>query len=171
LFQPQEGLSEEARAFRMLIVRLVDKAIIEYSRARIELQNQINEAERPVSELMKGRIIYMFEFMDHIESCINATHRALMLSKEIHRDATAPRLDEKLRGRIGQLSHSLKAIRHSLEHPEERVQDGRLGRDGPLSIMLSDDGRGVVLGPDFLSFEELAEILQATHELALKLLN
>lgn len=171
LFVDQGPLSDEMRAFRALIIRLTDKAIREYSLAKIELQNQINESKRPLDELMKGRIIYMFGFVDHLENCINAAHRIQMLSREIHRDPTAPHLDNRLRGRIGHLAGELKEIRHSLEHPEERIRDGRLGNDGPLAISLSDDAQGIALGPHILSFDALAEILRAAHELAEKLLN
>ena len=83
-------LSRNATQMRKNVIRLVDKAIFEYTNARNAILNQIAESQREYEELLKGRIIYMFGFTDHMENCLNAIRRILGLLERLRSEANAP---------------------------------------------------------------------------------
>lgn len=165
-----DHLSENAYLMRKNIVRLIDKAIFEYSHAREAVLDQISEKQRPTEELMKGRIIYMFGFTNHMENCLNATRRVLELLKRLKADPSAPAQDRSRRKTIERESKSLVKIRNTLEHMGEDIYKGVYSGGKPAILGLSNDENSVCIGCHSLPFNSLVSVLRELHAEALHLL-
>jgi hypothetical protein len=164
------ALSTKAASIRRNVVRLVDKAVSEYSFARQYLLDQIAESQRNEKELLQGRIIFMFGFVDHMENCLNATRRILELLQWLRADATAPMQDRIQRRLVEAHVEPLIEIRDLLEHMGEAINGNRIGDHEPVVLVLGDDEETVRIGKYSLSFSSLATILRAFHCEAVRLL-
>lgn len=97
-FAGERDLSPKAILYRKVFIRLVDKALREYYEARKAIIAQIAEANRSAEEMItNGRQIYMFEFIDHTETCINAVRRLYKLLERIKAEKESPVLPKELR--------------------------------------------------------------------------
>jgi hypothetical protein len=171
VFLRKHGFSHEAKLYRRHFVRLLDKALNEYTIAREACLAQIEEAKRPVKELESGRIIYTFEFIDHIENCINAVARLskfLQRLKSVKTPAGIPRVARRL---LETRRGSIKDIRDTVEHVEEKIHNGETSPDKLIMLSLNDENDGVAILDDEIKFSSLAIILRRMHEIALHLLN
>jgi hypothetical protein len=63
----ERDLDDKEKMYLRNFVRLVDKSINEYNEARNAIIKEIQETQS----------LYVFEFADHIENCINAFNRLL----------------------------------------------------------------------------------------------
>src|SRR5690606_37830179 len=164
LFHGSGTLRPKAAALRMVAVRLIDKAVYEYSLARQAIVEQIAESQRPYEEMSQGRVIHMFGFTDHMENCLNATRRLLSLFESPRSDRSAPTQDRIKRRLVDAHAGSLVDIRNILEHMADAVNADEVGKGNPVVLSLGDDERSVVVGPYSIAFESLATILQAFHD-------
>lgn len=163
-------LSSNAALMRREVIRLMDKAIFEYSLARQAIIDQIAEGQRPYEELLKGRIIYMFGFTDHMENCVNATRRLIALMQHLRGDRSAPSQDRIKRRLINAHADPLIDIRDTLEHMGEMISKDEILDGHPVVIALGDDQATIQLGRHSLSFLSLSTILRALHSEAVGLL-
>src|SRR5215217_3071532 len=62
---------------RLHLLRLVDRAVFDYSQARAGILAQIAERQRPPEQMMNGREYFMFGVIDALESCVITTRRAM----------------------------------------------------------------------------------------------
>lgn len=169
-FATENDISPNAALMRKNIVRLVDKAVFEYSHARQAILDQMAESKRPYEELVKGRIIYMFGFTDHMENCVNATRRVLGLLENLRSDSSAPAQDRIIRRLVDAHSDPLVNIRNTLEHMGDAINKGEIGEKQPVFLGLSDDQESVSIGGHNLSFGSLAIILKGLHAECIRLL-
>ncbi len=170
VFVGNGSLSQNAALMRRHVIRLIDKAIFEYTLARQAVLDQIAESERPYEELLTGRVIYMFGFTDHMENCINATRRLLALMQYLRSDLSSPPQD-KIKGRLIDAHASpLIDIRDTLEHMGEKISKDEILDGHPVVLSLGDDQASVQLGRHAISFLSLAIILRSLHSEAVSLL-
>ncbi|MCQ3829269.1 hypothetical protein HXX02_07410 [Microbulbifer elongatus] len=167
---PSSHLSQKAYLMRKNIVRLVDKAVYEYSYARKAVLDQISEKQRSTEELMNGRIIYMFGFTNHMENCLNSVRRVLELLKSLKSDPSAPAQDRDRRKTLQRESQSLIKIRNTIEHMGEDIQKGGYSNNEPVILGLSNDEYSICIGSHSLSFVSLVLVLRELHAEAQSLL-
>ena len=163
VFSGDGTLSQNAALMRREAIRLMDKAIFEYTLARQAIIDQIGEGQRSYDEQIRGRVIYMCGFTNHMENCINATRRLIALMQHLRGDRSAPLQDKTKRRLIDAHADPLIDIRDTLEHMGEMISNGKIQDGHPVVIALGDDQSSVQLGKHSLSFQSLATILRALH--------
>lgn len=164
------SLSQNAALMRKHLVRLVDKAIYEYSHAREAILDQLRESKRSYKEMLGGRVIYMFGFTDHMENCLNAMRRILDLLQHLRADTTAPSQDRLQRRLVESLSSSLVDIRNTFEHVGSAINNNEFGEGTMVVLGYGDDQNSVCIGAHSLSFSSITTILRAVHAEAKRLL-
>jgi len=161
-----KGITKKEGLYRRNFVRLVDKAIKEYCEARNSILAQIEEAKRTVEEMTKnGRILYIFEFTDHFENCINALSRLLKQLEVIKSDSTCWRISRLVRRSIEAYSRSIPDIRNAAEHMEEDIKEEGI-IDKPVMLSIGDSGDKAVLGEHEIKFADVAMALRGLHRIA-----
>jgi hypothetical protein len=163
-------LSQNASLMRRNVVRLVDKAVYEYTLARQAILDQIAESRRSHEEMVKGRIIYMFVFTDHMENCLNSVRRALDLLQYLRSDISAPAQDRISRRLIDAHSEPLVDIRNTLEHIGGAINGSEIDDQQFVVLGLGEDQASVCIGKYALAFSSLATIIKAVHFEAVRLL-
>ena len=158
------GLGDKSAMVLRTAVRLTDKGVIEYRRARGVVLAQLAEATRSAEEMTKnGRVIYMFDFIDHMENCINAIRRLLALLNTIKEDPTIPD-NSPIKIALGHaLCKEVFDFRNTIEHMEERIESGQLKDGQPVVLRLSDDSKSIEVGKHCISLNSLASLLVALH--------
>ena len=164
------ALSQRAALIRRNLVRLVDKAVYEYSLAREAVLEQLNEAHRSNEEMLQGRIIYMFGFTDHMENCLNAMRRVLDLLQYLRSDKSAPAQDRVARRLVEAHAGSLIDVRDTFEHIGSAINNNEFGEGQMVVLAYGDDQNSVCIGSHSLSFNSIATILKAAHAEAARLL-
>lgn len=164
------ALSQNAALIRRNLIRLVDKAVYEYSLARQAVLDQIAESQRSYEEMVGGRIIYMFGFTDHMENCLNATRRTLDLLQHLRADLSAPAQDRIRRRLIDAHAGSLIDVRNSFEHVGDAINNNEFGEGEMVVLSYGDDQSSICIGKHSLSFNSIATILRGIHEEAKRLL-
>lgn len=154
------GLPKKFCLLRRVFVRLVIKAFTEYETARAMLVAQVAERNRPVEELARCRNIYMFSFTSHMETCVNATHRACRIFSELCSDATMPPIARKERRLIEKTADEIASLRNILEHIDGAIRKDEIGDKEPIMLRTTKDGRGVWIGSHTLTFECIANLLR-----------
>jgi hypothetical protein len=163
----EPGLSQKARLYRRNFVRLVEKALREYHEARGVILAQIAEANRPAKEMKKhGRQIFMVQFTDHIETCINATARLFKLLERIKSEREAPAFPKDLRRLVETKSEPITNVRDAVEHIDEQIQNGEIAPGKPIALAVTRNDDGVMIADYEIKFEELAMVLKKMHEIA-----
>jgi len=164
------SLSQHAALIRRNLVRLVDKAIYEYSLARKAVLDQINESHRSHEAMLNGRIIYMFGFTDHMENCLNSMRRIVDLLQHLRADPSAPTQDRITRRLIEAHAGSLIDVRNTFEHIGNAINNNEVGEGQMVVLAYGDDENGVCIGEYSLSFQSMATILKVVHAEATRLL-
>ena len=153
------------------LVRLIDKAIMEYHEARSAIIAQVEEAKRPPEEMMQeGRIIYMFGFTDNFENCINTVNRLLKQLDSINSKSTNWKIPRRVRRLIEAHSKSIPDIRNATEHIAELIQRDELKEGQPVILTIGGVGDRAVLARFEVRFDELASTIRHLHQVALDLL-
>jgi len=165
------GVSQEVGLYRREFIRLVDKAEDEYQEARAAILAQIAEANRPAEEMAKhGRQIFMFQFTDHIETCINAVRRLFRLLERIKSEKESLEIPTELLELVEAKTNSIAHVRNAAQHMDERIEKGKRTSGEPIMLTLSKNEDGVVVLKHELKFEELAMVLKKMHEIAVHIL-
>ncbi|WP_345610430.1 hypothetical protein [Pseudonocardia adelaidensis] len=130
----------------MNLVRLTDKALVEYNLASQSLNTWIERKNQGVfSALFKG--------IDHFENCVVSTHRAILMTDRLRATGVlrrAPRATDRQRDQ-------LRKIRNHIEHTDEKVSDGRIRPPEPF--FLTPGQTRIELGPARLSYRDLASCI------------
>jgi hypothetical protein len=157
----EPGISRKGSLYRREFVRLLAKAGQEHELARSAILAQIAEAARPAAEMeRKGRQLYILGFTDHLETCINATHRCLRL---LDRLKTELPVDRTTRRALESNAESLADMRNALEHMDEMIQRGELRPGEPIMIGLPDSQDKAVVAGFEVRFDDLARTLRRLH--------
>ena len=161
-------LSERERKYIRVVVRLTDKALNEYNIVRDYILAQLKEMQRSADDMSRnGRKMYFLGIVNHMENCINATRRLFGLLEAVKSERNRGlTIDRNLRKKIESNLHNVKNIRNSVEHIDGEIQRDEMS--GPITLILSDDDKGVEIGEFSLEFEELAHLLKLFHELSVQ---
>jgi hypothetical protein len=163
-------LTSRERLYVRIFVRLVEKAINEYTKARRHIIAEVEEAQRSAEEMTKhGRRLYLLGIINHMENCINAARRLFSLLDSVKRERGGLSIDRSLRKRIESHYEKIRDIRVAVEHIEGEIQKDAGTK--PVMLALTDDEDGVQIAGYKLKFEDLARLLEHFHELALQWLD
>ena len=163
-------LGRGAALARREIIRLVDKTVNEYGYARAAIFAQIAEANRSVEEMQKGRKVYMFNFTDHMENCINAIRRLLRLMEILRKDQSAPQQDRTSRRLVEANQNALIDVRNVFEHLNDAIVGNEIEDGCPVMLCLGDDQTSVRIGKHNLTFASLVSVIKSLHSEATALL-
>lgn len=142
-------------------VRLVDKAIFEYEDARVAFETGCENHRC---------ILPHIAFTNHFETCVNAIARLLKLLDRIarvHSDSSSTRTIRKMAQACGR---NVCGARGAVEHMAEDIQSGRQSIGKPVMLMLSEDGREVIIGDNQILLTNVASALKALQKVALAIL-
>jgi len=167
LLRAESGLSKKTLLYRRHFIRILDKALEEYGKAREAILDQIAERKRPPEEMAKvGLIIYMFAFTDHIDTCINAVARLYKLLDRIKSEPESPIFPREIRRLVETRSKPITNIRNAVEHIDELIRNDEVAPGQPIMLALSGNHDGVAVSSYEIKFEELAMVLRTMHEIA-----
>jgi len=165
-------LSPRERLYIRNFVRLVEKAVNEYKKARECIIAQVNETQCNV-DVVKCPVhvitLYTFGIIDHLENCINAIRRLFKLLDSVKSKRGGLSIDRNLRKRIESHKTEIIDIRVAIEHIDEKIREG-VGTK-PVMIALTDDDEGIQITKYNLKFEDLARLIGYFHKLALQWLD
>lgn len=135
------------------LVRLTDKSIREYERARVSLQEWLEQRHQ-------GHFSPYFFGIDHLENSINATHRAILIGKRLHamghgQDAELPET---------RILNRLEKFRNFIEHTEEKLYQKKAIPDRTPYILVPLE-EGIRFGTADLFYEELANSIRSAYDL------
>jgi hypothetical protein len=159
-------VNRKVRLYRNIFARLVEKGVREYQMARCAVIDQIAESNRPAKELMNGRIIYMVEFTNHLENCINAIARLLNLLERILSERIDPPIPRFLRKSLEASSGSFRDVRNIIEHMHETIQEDKLQDREAGTISFGPDQASAVIGGYSISFRDIEATLRKLNEVA-----
>lgn len=143
------------------LVRLVDKAIVEYEHAR---GSYTRFAGKETAELRLAQEV--LRAANHVESCFNALHRAVETARVLQRIGAPLRIKKaELPSRND--SDRIRDFRNATEHAREWFGDGRLP-EGQV-IMIRAWPEGLEFGGDEIPYDEIAGWLRQMHELCERL--
>jgi hypothetical protein len=166
LFIGDSGLNRKEVIYRRNFARLIDKAIYEYQMARQALLAELAERDRPAEEMARqGRQLFILGFVDHFENCLNAINRALKLFECLSGEAIASGIPRLLRRSLDAFSRSVKDVRDTFEHVDERIQQGLIADGQPIMLSIGGDGDRAVIGADEVTFADVARTLRKLHEI------
>lgn len=168
----KERLNAQITSYRTNFIRLMDKALAEYAVSRNIILAQIAESNRSVTEMAKhGRVLYILQFTDHMEDCINALSRLFRLLERINSQKDSLTLPRAVRRLVQSESASVTLIRNCIEHIEEKIQAGEISPGDPIMLALNKGADGVVISEFEISFRQLAMVLSNMYKIALFLVS
>lgn len=137
--------------------RLTDKALREYDAARHEIYRFLTPSEGL-------RTVHYLRAIDHMESCVSATHRAVVNAREL-RIRRIGRSGPRATDRQKQL---LRDVRDAVEHSDNRLTGDRVpkwttsfGQYEPYSLRLANTS--MVIGAAILPYRDLFSVLTKCH--------
>jgi len=164
-------LSRKTILYRSNFIRLVDKAVFEYQESRSTIINQIEEMQRPDEEMAEtGRILYILNFTDHFENCINATARLLKLLDRIKKEYGPPSIPKVVRNSVKAHSKSISNVRIAIEHMDEIIRKDEIVEGQPVMLSVGDNGDKATIASYHIKFNDLAITLHKLHAVAKQLL-
>jgi hypothetical protein len=160
-----KDLDRKIAVYRRILIRLMDKALVEYKLSRDALNAQVREKERAPEEMARtGRYIYLFSFSDHMENCIHTLRRMLRFTQRIMSDIDAPAIPRLLRRRIEAFGTDVVGIRNTIEHMDNKIQDDAFENGKPILLSLAGNSDRIEIGSNSLSFETLGSLIRSLHE-------
>lgn len=172
-FEGRHLTQNEQKYFRAFI-RLVDKALYEYKAARDAVVAQINESQgsprkmvqKGKSIIIGGRQLFIIDFVDHMENCLNAVRRLYGLLDAIKSERGGLEIDRLVRRIVEAQSKEFEDIRHVIEHMDDKIRSGVF--KGPVMLTISDNDMGVEISGHSIRFIDIANMLQRFYEIAKK---
>lgn len=155
------------------LTRLVDKAIREYSAAREASRRHGEQIAEDWStytlEEHAGRPPYLLWASDHLESCVDATHRAVEAAKELRAAGVgtqAPQPNPESARRVSEIRHAAQHADKRLINPSGLRSDRRaFGPEDPYGI--SPGKHQLVIGAEEpLSYAELVALIENCYRTA-----
>ena len=162
----EPGITRKVSVYRKNCIRLIDKALLEYGKAREVILDQIAEANRPAKEMKKtGRYINVFGFTNRIENCINALCRIYKLLERIKTEKNSPSIPREIRKLVETESQSVVTLRNTVEHIDELIRKDELAPNKPIMLAITKDSDGVRISHYDIKFTDLAELIKNIHEI------
>jgi len=164
------GLNRKVGLHRRNFIRLVDKALYEYEKAREDLVAEIEEEKKETGPT-GGRFIYGFAFIDHLENCINATKRLLQIVERFKSERTDALLPKQTRRLIEGIGKDVANLRHVIEHIDEKIHNDEIEDDEPVMLSLSRERDKVSVAGNHLELSHLALVLRNLHGIGVTLID
>ena len=160
--------------YRLRLITLVDRAVREYEKAREYLLLELKERQVSADEIERrggGQIMYMFACDDHVETCINATHRALRFLERVNSEVRTPVLARDARRLLEASTRELAEVRNCIEHMDEHIQSGRVHEGQPIGVKVDETNGTFTVTNLTLSLPELAVAIRQLHAAAVTLMD
>ncbi len=158
--------------YRAVFVRLTDKALYEYNMARNAVLAQIERKDisHPLVTTIGGTPFYIVVIGNHLETCINATRRALdILDRIIHYREFPFFINRAHRKNIERYYKRIKEMRNKLEHIEKEISKDEIKKGQPIFLTINEDASEVKMGDEKLNLISLARVVSNLHKFALEL--
>lgn len=158
----ERGGSSHVKAGPLVHVFLfvVDKAVRTYTRGRDLLLQYAASS---------NQLLTLLEATGEIETCINSTKRALDLVEKLAGEKAAPSIDRGLRKALTLADHTVRPVRNAIEHMDRDIAKGGHEAHHPAILSVSHDCRVLSIGASKLSTDDLADVLEHLHSLAMLL--
>jgi hypothetical protein len=132
------------------LVRLSDKALHEYEKARSELDQWIAQRQHSVfSPYFRG--------VDHLENAVTATHRAVLHGRELRKRGLGKRSPQP----TVRQENLLKLVRNHIEHTDDKLLKGQIGQG--QAIFLLPDEKSLHIGTTSLTYRDLASCIRKIY--------
>jgi hypothetical protein len=158
--------------YRAVFIRLADKALYEYIMARNAVLAQIERKDisHPLTTFIAGKPFYYIVIGNHLETCVNATKRALDILKRMKCDNRVPFfIDRTFRKEVERFFEEVKEMRNILEHIDEEISKGTIKKGQAYLPAINEDATEVEIGDQKLDLISLAKVISKLHEFALEL--
>ena len=152
---PQFKPSEINAAF----VRLVDKAILEYERARKQLERYAYK-KYPMRPL-----IALFRAADEFENCITSVHRAIRFLNCIKRIKENPRLTDSLK-LVLRAEKNTKKFRDAIHHLDDDIMKKERARNPAGAFGIKVCVSHIENQSGIIKYMDLAKWIKYMHEFA-----
>ena len=162
-------MSGPGQAQFLNFIRLVDKTLLEYEQARLDLQSYVDS---------DNRTSLFMRCVDHMENCVDSLHRSFLhlngLRTSIYRERqhTNEPLPDIDRDELPTSSDRKRIdnIRDAMQHMDDRISKGRAGADiAPIGLNVKSDS--VELDHEEIYYAELALWIQQIYRVAEQLTN
>jgi len=166
MFSKGDQFSKKAALYLRNFIRLIDKSVKEYLKAREAILSQIKEKNRSSEEMQKeGRVIYIFSFVDHAENCVNAIRRLLHLLESIKKERMSPPIPKIPRKLIEAHGNMIGNIRNTIEHLDEKIQNDECSKGEPVMLFLAEDEKSMVICKQNLRFCDLESVIRNFYDI------
>lgn len=150
-------LTKNEHQYYRIFMRLENKALASYQAAREAMVSYVENRENIFA--------ITFDFVDHMENCLNSARRLYGVLQRVRREKGAGLSIERIQFKaLNRYFDGTTPIRNVIEHLDEHVQDGTLADSVVLTI--SEDDKHVEIGGFSISFENLANVIRKFHEFA-----
>jgi len=165
------GLAKNTGLYLREYVRLVEKALREYSEARNAILEVIAEiTDKGKRSKQSARLAFVFLFADHMETCINAIRRIYRLMDGIiGTKGDSALVPKELRKLVLTNRESITGIRDTIQHLDKDIRDG-IPSGKPIMLAVNDNADGIVISSHEMKFNQIAMVLKRMHEIALHIL-
>jgi hypothetical protein len=151
LLIPDPTITRKVSLYRTNIVRLSDKAILEYNLAREAFLAPLQEMP-------------FIAFMNHMENCVDATARMFKLLGKLESDKTSPPVPQLYLERLATTKRSVTDFRNAIEHIDKEIWKELIPDGKPMSVAVNVSKDGVSISKWNISFRDLAETLQGFNQ-------
>jgi len=166
MFSKGDQFSEKAALYLRNFIRLIDKSVTEYLKAREIILLQIEEKNRSSEEMQKkGRVLYILSFVDHAENCVNAIRRLLHLLGSIKNERMSPSIPKIPRKLIEAHRNIIKNIRDTIKHLNEKIQNDEHSKGEPVMLSLAEDEKSMVICKQNLRFCDLESVIRNFYDI------
>jgi hypothetical protein len=149
------------------MVRLADKAVHDYIDVRKCVLDQIAEAQRPHSEMLRGgRPIYMFRAIDKLEDCIITVRRLFRYFEKVKSDLSGFPLDRLLKWQLQAVEDSIRNTRNLIEHLDGDIKNKRIQVGETTAPALDAETRTISLAGAQLPVDTLTKAIRHFHQFA-----
>lgn len=160
------NISRRTALNRRIYIRLLDKAVDEYTQARELIVAQIAEGQRSVEEMTQtGRYIYMLKFVDHMENCISTVRRILRFVVALKGNQDGLAFPRTVRRNIESLTTSIVGVRNIIEHMDEQIQNDVIQDDEPIMLKITGAQDEIGIAGQSLKFSTLSSLIEQLHVL------
>lgn len=171
-------LTQKEQAYFRLFIRLIDKAIYEYSIAHDAVISGIEELKRKLKKIpsnlrliiIGNRPLFIFDFVDHIETCLNTIRRLYGLKDAIDNERGGLEQMERLKRKFVEAHfNELTDIRGVIQHMDDEIQQGKF--KGPVALTISENDEEMEISDRLIRFTDIEGVLSRFHEIAKKWLD
>lgn len=159
IFVPEPEASTEMLKWRSWLVHCLAKAARHYNEARGLILAQIAEGQRSAAEMQQGRQLPIFDFSLAMEDCITSLYKVSDCIRRLEQKGSIPK------GLVLALAverEELRKLRNHQEHLQNKLPSGETG-PGPILVTLDENGEGMKLGRDRLSFAAVHSLVDAAY--------